>query len=109
MYRRCSLYRKSNLDIYFQDLGEFSRKNSGLIIDVRGKKEYQEWHFDGAINIPVWDIKERISVVEHNVNRFIILYCSSGLRSKKAQQILQAQGYKNVYNVIDGFYGWLMD
>lgn len=105
MYRRCLCVRKSSLGIYFQDMMEFARKNAALIIDVRGKQEYSEWHVDGAINIPVWDIKEKIRFVENNINRCIILYCSSGLRSKKAQQILINQGYQNVYNVIDGFYG----
>lgn len=105
MYRRCYCCRRFNYDIYFQDMMEFSRKNSALIIDVRSKQEYAEWHVDGSINIPVWEIKEKIKYLESNYQRYIVLYCSSGLRSRKAQQILKSIGYQNVYNVVDGFYG----
>ena len=104
MYR-CCCTRRYSYDIYFQDMIEFSRKNNALIIDVRSKQEYEEWHVDGAINIPVWNIKEQIKMVEGNIQRHIVLYCSSGIRSKKAKQILVNMGYQNVYNVIDGFYG----
>ena len=35
--------------------------------------------------------------------KYIILYCTSGIRSKKAQNILSDLGYINVYNLISGF------
>lgn len=105
MYRRCCCQKRINDDIYFQDMMEFSRKTNALIIDVRSKQEFAEWHVDGSINIPVWDIKEKIRMIDNNYQRYIVLYCSSGIRSRKAQQILKKIGYKNVYNVVDGFYG----
>lgn len=82
----------------------YSKKYSAIIIDVRSIQEYQEWHIDGAINIPVWDIKQKILNYTESKDQYIILYCSSGVRSKKAQSILWNMGFKNVFNVNGGFY-----
>lgn len=78
-------------------------KSSFLIIDVRSRQEYNEGHINGAINIPLFEIK---SVIPKNIKdkkQLIILYCSSGIRSKKAQIILNSIGYTEVYNVKEGF------
>ena len=37
-----------------------------------------------------------------NLEETIIVYCSTGHRSQRAQQILENMGYKNVYNVYEG-------
>ena len=83
-----------------QELEEL-RKRGITIIDVRSTQEFQEGHIDGAISIPEYEIKkdiiDRISPEEE-----IIVYCSSGQRSKKAKQKLEKLGYKKVYNLYNG-------
>ena len=69
------------------------------IIDVRSKQEYNEGHLDGAINIPLFDIKMDIKNHIADKNRIIVVYCDAGVRSLKAQKVLNMQGYKNVYNL----------
>ena len=87
-------------DITMQELEEL-RKRGIIIIDVRSTQEFQEGHIDGAISIPEYEIKkdiiDRISPEEE-----IIVYCSSGQRSKKAKQKLEKLGYKKVYNLYNG-------
>ena len=87
-------------DITMQELEEL-RKNGITVIDVRSTQEFQEGHIDGAISIPEYEIKkdiiDRISPEEE-----IIVYCSSGQRSKKAKQKLEKLGYKKVYNLYNG-------
>ena len=53
-----------------------------IIIDVRGKREYNEGHINGAINIPLVDIKRKIEKY-NNISKQskILLYCKSGIRS----------------------------
>lgn len=80
-------YREINLEEYF-------------MIDVRTKKEYQEGHLNGAINIPLSDIKGKIK--DTNVDKKILLYCQSGIRSKKALKILEDLGYKDIYHLKGG-------
>ena len=69
------------------------------IIDVRSKQEYKEGHIDGAINIPLFDIKRDIQTYVADKNTIVILYCDAGVRSRKAQKILISLGYRNAYNL----------
>ena len=89
-----------------ENLEEFI-KTGVTIIDVRSKQEYDEGHIDGAILIPEYEIKERIEEIVKNKEEKILVYCSSGTRSKIAQEELIKKGYKNVYNLKPGvFYYW---
>lgn len=87
-------------DITMQELEEL-RKNGIAIIDVRSTQEFQEGHIDGAISIPEYEIKRDI-IDRINPEEEIIVYCSSGQRSKKAKQRLEKLGYKKVYNLYNG-------
>ena len=75
-------------------MGLFSRKKkqqapsqSRLILDVRNHTEYREGHIDGAINIPVHELRTRIEEVKA-VGKPVVTYCSSGKRSEHAALIL---------------------
>ena len=87
-------------DITMQELEEL-RKKGITIIDVRSTQEFQEGHIDGAISIPEYEIKKDI-IERINPGEEIIVYCSSGQRSKKAKQKLEKLGYKKVYNLYNG-------
>lgn len=88
-------------EIHEEDLEEFI-KSGATIIDVRSKQEYDEGHIDGAILIPEYEIKEKVENIVKNKDEKILVYCSSGTRSKKAKEELEDLGYKNVYNLKDG-------
>ena len=87
-------------DITMQELEELRRKGI-TVIDVRSTQEFQEGHIDGAISIPEYEIKKNI-IERINPGEEIIVYCSSGQRSKKAKQKLEKLGYKKVYNLYNG-------
>ena len=88
-------------EIKKEELKNFT-KNGVTSIDVRSKQEYEEGHLNGAILIPEYEIKEKIKNIVENKDEKILVYCSSGLRSKQAQEELINLGYKNVYNLKDG-------
>ena len=88
-------------EIKKEELKNFT-KNGVTIIDVRSKQEYEEGHLNGAILIPEYEIKEKIKNIVENKDEKILVYCSSGIRSKQAQEELINLGYKNVYNLKDG-------
>ena len=50
------------------------------------------------------EIINKYPTIVKNKNEYIVLYCTSGIRSKKAQNILISMGYTNVYNLISEFY-----
>lgn len=94
--------RSANNNISYDDLKELMRNKEIYLIDVRSGQEYEEGHLDGAINIPVYNIENEIQKNVKNKNDIIILYCSSGSRSKKAKNILEKLGYTEVYNLKEG-------
>jgi len=66
-----------------------------LVVDVRTPLEYGMGHFEGAINIPVGDISDRLDDLG-NKDGEIILYCRSGHRSADAKVKLLAAGFTKV-------------
>ncbi len=100
MLRNIRMWKKINRykDIKYENINLIEYK----IIDVRSKNEYRENHLTGSVNIPLSDIKQKIEKIVPNKDRKILLYCQSGLRSKKAIRILEKLGYNNLYNLNGG-------
>ena len=100
MFRKVYRFKDS---IYQEEIMKIMRNNKNVIlIDVRSEQEYREGHLNGAINIPVYEMQYRAEKEIKNKNTIIIAYCTAGLRSRKAINILRKLGYKNLYNVEDG-------
>jgi rhodanese-related sulfurtransferase len=98
------------------------------ILDVRTPEEYvYVGHAPEAINVPwalwsgKWDPqKNQVALTENEdfvsevknrfkSNQMILVMCCSGPRASKAVDRLIGQGFKNVYNVTDGFEGEMSD
>ena len=75
-----------------------------VILDVRTPTEFSNGHIEGAINIPVDNIKERIK--ELNLRDKILVYCGSGSRSTLASGVLVDNGFTRVYNMFEGYGAW---
>ena len=69
------------------------------LIDVREADEYNEYHLDGAINIPYENIVAILSNDNISLETPIIVYCKSGKRSTEAYNSLKSAGYKHIYNL----------
>ncbi len=97
------LYRSiDNKEISYKKLNDFMKSKKVFLIDVRSNQEYEEGHLTGAINISVYNIEKEIQNVVKNKSDTIIVYCSSGGRSKEAKEILERLGYDEVYNLKGG-------
>lgn len=68
------------------------------ILDVRTPEEFAGGHINGAINIPVQVLPQRIADVGPK-DRPVIVYCRSGGRSSAAKGILTQAGYADVIDV----------
>ncbi len=75
-----------------------------ILIDVRAPLEFEDGHIEGAINIPVADLRERHTELKKEDS--IIMLCSSGNRSSLGVSILSQNGFKNLYNVAGGMTGY---
>lgn len=98
--RRC--YRNlQNGDITIEELKNKVTQGA-ILIDVRSNQEYREGHLQGAINIPDFEIINRVQREIPKKNQLVILYCQYGGRSKNASMIMKKLGYTNVYNLYGG-------
>lgn len=103
-----SLFKKEkyrNIDEYDIDEKEMNRvlSEGAILVDVRSPQEYEEGHMEGAILLQEYEIKKRANELLPNKDKVIVVYCSSGGRSKKAQKELLDMGYKKVYNLYNGY------
>ena len=74
-----------------------------ILIDVRTPEEYAEGHLEGAKNIDFHDPKFPEQIRQLDPTQKYMLYCAVGGRSGKSQEIMEEMGFKEVYNVIEGF------
>ena len=73
-----------------------------ILIDVRSKQEYDEGHLQGAINIPEYELTNRVRSEIPKMNQLIVTYCQYGTRSRTALKKMKQMGYTNVYNLYGG-------
>lgn len=96
------LFRSTNLLTYVEAKDMLKEDVNGILIDVRSIQEYKEYHLNGAICIPLYELQIKIENIVQNKQQLIILYCQSGARSKRAVEILEAMGYTNLYEIDGG-------
>lgn len=85
--------------VAWKDIEEFS-SNDYMLIDVRTEEEFKNGHIEGAVNIPVDSLRERLD--ELDKNKTLVEYCQVGLRGYVADRILSQNGFK-VLNVTGGY------
>jgi NADPH-dependent 2,4-dienoyl-CoA reductase/sulfur reductase-like enzyme/rhodanese-related sulfurtransferase len=76
-----------------------------MLVDVREPSEYAAGHIEGAMNVPLPQIRDRLNELPRD--REIWLYCGVGQRSYYASRILLQHGF-NIRNLPGGFktYGY---
>ncbi len=72
-------------------------KQGAVVLDVRSREEFAGGHIKNAINIPVDQLSNNLSKLKDK-NKCIVCCCASGMRSGTAKRILEAKGYRAVYN-----------
>lgn len=83
-----------------QKFKELLKEESGVIIDVRTKNEFNSAHLketDYNFDVSSSDFEQKIKKLDKDKNCF--LYCRTGARSGRASQIMKRKGFENVYNV----------
>ena len=75
-------------------------RNKVTIVDVRLPEELALGMIDGAINIPLNNIRQQINEIPKD--RPVLLYCQTGQRSYFASRILNQLGFE-AYNLTGGY------
>lgn len=85
---------------HWEDVATLPRDGSVTLLDTRTAGEYSAGHIDGFSNIPVDELRERLSELE--MGKPIYVICQSGLRSYIACRILAQNGFA-CYNFSGGY------
>ncbi len=79
------------------NLHQLLQQSEPLIVDVREPFEFEMGHAEGARNIPLGQIPGHIDEFR-TVDKPIIFYCRSGMRSGQAVAFLGGLGVHDIYN-----------
>lgn len=85
--------------VYWRELRDIDRSKITLI-DVRTPDEFATGSLEGAINIPLDDMRGMLDSIP--ADKPIVLFCGVGLRGYLASNILKQLGFKDVRNLIGG-------
>ena len=91
---------KGSKQWHLSDLEGLLQNKAVTLLDTRTPKEFSQGHIEGFTNIPVDELRERISEIP--VEKPVYVICQSGLRSYIATRILEGYGYE-AYNFAGGF------
>lgn len=74
-----------------------------FLLDVRNPDEHHSFNLGGVL-IPLPDLLNRMN--ELPMDKIIIIYCHSGIRSQMALELLQSKGFQDVINLEGGVLAW---
>jgi len=77
-----------------------------VLLDVRTPEEFAGGNIDGAINIDFKgpDFEQKIG--ELDKTKTYLVYCLSGIRSKKAADRMSELGFESLYVLNGGYSAW---
>ena len=74
-----------------------------LLLDVREEEEFSSWHINGALNIPLDQLADRLGEIARG--RELVLICAVGLRAERGANFLSSVGYR-VRVLTGGMQSW---
>lgn len=80
---------------------ELASPNPPLVVDVRTLGEWERGHLEGAVHLPVDDV--RFDHASLPKGRRLVLHCRSGFRAHLALRTLRQLGFTDVANVTGGW------
>lgn len=80
-----------------EQLAERMEQNGLIVLDVRGKSEYDTVHIPNAKHIPIGFLPNRLNELPHD--KTIVTYCASGYRSQIAASYLRTHGFTDVHTL----------
>ncbi|WP_214894213.1 FAD-dependent oxidoreductase [Exiguobacterium sp. H66] len=70
------------------------------IIDTRSKKQFEKNHVDGAVHIPLGELRTRAAELDPSIPT--VVYCNKGVTGNAAQNVLKNLGFTDVCNLSGG-------
>lgn len=108
LVRTGSLYHQADAD----EARQLMERHAGgtgsdlIVVDIRSQKEFLQSHVPEAKHIPFEQLETRFRAEIPKETKTIVVYCSSGERSRLACDFLSRDGYTTLVNMRDGFQKW---
>jgi rhodanese-related sulfurtransferase len=80
------------------------KSKDAQFIDVRTDAEYKSGHAPQTVNLPLDSLENEVAKLDKQKPVYVI--CQTGRRSQKGAEILQKNGFKEIYNVEGGTTAW---
>jgi rhodanese-related sulfurtransferase len=77
-----------------------------VVLDVRTPQELAAGHLKGALNIDIYQDNFYSRIDKLDKKATYLVYCRTSNRSTAAVGYMQQNGFKNLYQMMDGFPGW---
>jgi len=87
-------------NFHWHDVENLPRDGSVQLLDTRTSGEYENGHIDGFVNIPLDELRGRLS--ELDKSKKVYVTCQIGLRGYVATRILTQNGF-DAYNLSGGY------
>ncbi len=106
----CSQPEPSSTSFKDVDVAEFKQlianHTDEIIVDVRTPEETKNGMIEGAIHIDYHGANFKDEIGKLDKSKPILVYCASGGRSKRTQELMEELGFKEVYNLSGGYSAW---
>jgi uncharacterized membrane protein YdjX (TVP38/TMEM64 family)/rhodanese-related sulfurtransferase len=95
------------------EMDEFRRRRETekdlLVLDVRTAEDFvgEQGHIDGAVNIPVEELQQRMDEIGNYIEQPVAIVCHTDKRSAKAALLLTEKGFADVHVVRGGMKKWV--
>ncbi len=78
-----------------------------VLLDVRTPMEHSIGALQGSTLIPLQELLHRVDELDRGAE--IVVYCHTGIRSRKALDFLLHQGFENARHLVGGIDGWSLE
>lgn len=99
-YTAANILKGDHEIFHWNDVASIDRQKA-LLLDVRDVMEYELGTIEGAVNIPLDEIRSRLDEIPRDKD--IYVFCQAGLRGYIAYRILKQKGYRFVKNLSGGY------
>ena len=86
---------------------ELAKDDAAIILDVRTAAEVADGYIPNAQHLDIMNagaFMEGANALDKDKSYFV--YCKAGGRSAQACMIMESIGFKNTYNLMEGFSQW---
>jgi rhodanese-related sulfurtransferase len=81
-------------------------REKAVVIDVCEPEEFAAGHVNGAKNVPLGQLEERLPTVVKNKALPVVLVCAKGPRAQRAEAIAKKLGYEKAQAMAGGLAAW---